>query len=62
MFSGQRIALYKHSLKEALRRREEVVIFEDPATGKFVQFAVEASEGVVIMDIPMEQLNETTYN
>jgi hypothetical protein len=62
MFSDQRIALYKQSLDEALRRHEEIVIFDDQANGKFVQFAVEASEGMVIMDIPMEQLNETTYN
>ena len=38
------------------------MIFDDTASGKFVQFAVEADEGDLIMDIPMEQLTETTYN
>jgi len=62
MFNDQRIALYKQSLDEALRRHEEIVIFEEPASGKFVQFAVQSGDGEVIVDIPMEQLNETTYN
>ncbi|MCW4012176.1 MAG: hypothetical protein NWF07_04195 [Candidatus Bathyarchaeota archaeon] len=61
MFSEQRIALYKQSLDEALRRYEQIVIFDDPASGKFVQFAVQAGDGEIIVDIPMEQLNDTTY-
>jgi len=58
MFSEERIALYKQSLDEALRRYEEIVIFEDPASGKFVQFAVQAGDGEVIVDIPPHGTND----
>ena len=61
MFTEHRIDLYKRRLEEALRKDEKVVIFEDPATGRFVQFAVEAEEQIVILDIPVEQMNDQIY-
>ncbi|MBD3172099.1 hypothetical protein GF326_06470 [Candidatus Bathyarchaeota archaeon] len=61
MNRDQRINLYKHSLEEAIRRDEKIVIFEDPSTGLFVQFAVEAQDNEIIVDIPINELNKTTY-
>ena len=61
MFTDYRIDLYRRRLDEALRKGEQVVIFEDPASGKFVQFAVESETREVILDIPIEQMNETIY-
>ena len=61
MYTEYRIDLYRRRLEEALLKDEKVVIFEDPATGRFVQFAVEAEAGEVIVDIPVEQMNDTIY-
>ena len=61
MFTDYRIDLYRRRLDEALRKGEQVVIFEDPATGRFVQFAVESESREVIVDIPLEQMTETIY-
>ena len=44
-----------------MRKGEQVVIFEDPANGKFVQFAVESESREVIVDISLEQMTETIY-
>jgi hypothetical protein len=61
MFTDYRIDLYRRTLDEALRKGEQVVIFEDPASGKFVQFAVESESRELIVDIPLEQMTETIY-
>lgn len=61
MFTDYRIDLYRRRLEEALRKGEQVVIFEDPASGKFVQFAVESESREVILDIPLEQMTETIH-
>ena len=61
MFTDYRIDLYRRKLEEALRKFEEVVIFEDPASGRFIQFAVEPDSREVIVDIPVEQMTETIY-
>ena len=61
MFSDQRIALYKQSLEKALSSWENVAIFEDPVSHMFVQFAIQAGDGDLWVDIPMEELNETTF-
>lgn len=62
MYTDQRIALYKQSLEEALRKNENFVIFDDPNSGKFVQFGVQSGDGELIVDIPMEEINETTFS
>ena len=61
MFTDYRIDLYRRRLEEALRKLEQVVIFEDPASGRFVQFAIEPDSREVIVDIPIEQMTETIY-
>lgn len=62
MDSSQRIALYKSSLEKAVQQSEEIVIFEDPASTKFVQFAVNAGEGLMWVDIPIQQLTQEQFN
>jgi len=62
MFTEQRIALYKQSLEEAIRKKEMFVIFDEPTSGKFVQFVVLVDDGNITVDIPMEELTETTFN
>ncbi len=62
MFTDQRVALYKRSLEDALRRNENVVIFDEPASGKFVQFAVQSGDGEIVVDIPVEELNDISFN
>lgn len=62
MDSSQRIALYKNSLDEAIQKWEQVVILTDPASEKFVQFAVQAGEGLMWVDIPVQELSEEQYN
>ncbi|TFH17989.1 hypothetical protein E4H04_04180 [Candidatus Bathyarchaeota archaeon] len=62
MFTDQRVALYKRSLEDALRRNENVVIFDEPAIGKFVQFAVQSGDGEIVVDIPVEELNDISFN
>ncbi len=60
MFSEQRIEFYKQSLEKAIKAWENVAIFEDPVSNKFVQFAIQSGDGDLWVDIPMEELNETT--
>jgi len=61
MYTDYRIEHYRQKLEEAIRKNEKVVIFEDPESGRFVQFAIEAEAGEVIVDIPVEQMTETIY-
>ena len=62
MDSSQRIALYKASLEKAIEKWEQVVIFEDPSSKKFVQFAVQAGEGLMWVDIPVQELSQEQFN
>ena len=62
MFTEERIVLYKESLERAIRENETFVIFDEPGSGKFVQFVVQPLDGNITVDIPMEELTETTFN
>ncbi len=44
-------------MQKAINTSEEVVIFEDPASGKFVQFAVSAPEKTLVVDVPFTILS-----
>lgn len=52
MDSTERQRLFTSSIEKAVRANEEIVIFDDPASGKFIQFAVFASEKTLVIDIP----------
>jgi len=62
MDSSQRQALYRESLQRAIKTNEEIVIFEDPISGKFVQFAVSAPEKTLVVDIPLNNLTKQEYD
>lgn len=62
MDSTQRQAVYRGSLQKAIQTNEEIVIFEDPASGKFVQFAVSAPEKNLIVDVPLDNLTKQEYD
>ena len=49
------------NIEKAVSDNEDFVIFEDPASGKFVQFAVFASEKTLIVDIPLTVLSNQEY-
>ena len=57
----QRIQFFRAGLEKALRDSAEVVIFENPESGKFVQFAVQSGDEVLWVDIPFQQLNEEQH-
>ena len=38
------------------------MIFEDPSSGKFVQFAVSAPEKTLVVDIPLMNLSKQEYD
>ena len=61
MYTHERLSLYKESLEDAIIRNESFVIYEDLATGKFVQFAMMHDEKKFVVDIPMAELDETTF-
>ncbi len=50
------------SLQKAIQTNEEIVIFEDHASGKFIQFAVSAPEKTLVMDIPLNNLTQQEYD
>lgn len=62
MDSAQRIALYKNSLEKAIEKWEQVVVFQEPVSSKIVQFAVQAGEGLIWVDIPVQSLSSEQYN
>ena len=62
MDSTQRQAVFRGSLQKAIQTNEEIVIFEDPASGKFVQFAVSAPEKNLIVDVPLDNLTKQEYD
>ena len=62
MDTTHRIQLFKSSLEKAIEKWEQVVIFENPPSGKFVQFAVQSGEGLMWVDIPVQELSQEQYN
>lgn len=61
MVSSQRIDLYTNTLQNAIKANEEVVIFEDPVSNKFVQFAVSVPEKTLVIDIPMTIVSQQEH-
>lgn len=61
MNSIERYRLFTSSIEKAVMDNEETVIFDDPASGKFIQFAVFASEKTQIIDIPLNVLSKQEY-
>ncbi len=62
MDSSQRVTLFRQSLQKAVDEREEIVIFDTPVSAKFVQFAVQAGEGLMWVDVPIQSLSQKQYN
>lgn len=44
-----------------MNTNEKIVIFEDPASGRYVQFAVSAPEKTLILDIPLISISQKEY-
>jgi len=61
MDSTQRHRLFTSNIERAVSDNEEIVVFEDPDSGKFVQFAIFASEKTLIVDIPLNRLSSQEY-
>jgi len=61
MDSTDRQRLFTSSIEKAVRDNEDFVIFDDPVSGKFIQFAVFASEKTLIIDIPLNSLSKQEY-
>ena len=57
MDSTKRQRLFSSSIETAVSENEEIVLFEDQASGKFVQFAIFASERTLIVNIPLNGLS-----
>lgn len=62
MDSTKRLTVFKKSLNKAIQNNEEIVIFEDPSTRKFVQFAVSTPEKTLVIDIPLMNLTPQEYD
>ena len=62
MDTTQRVQLFKSSLEKAIQKWEQVVVFDNPASGKFVQFAVQTGEELMWVDVPVQELNQEQYN
>ncbi len=58
----ERLSLYRVSLEDAVARNQDFVIFTDPVSGKFVQFMIMSMDGIIIVDVPVAELNETTLS
>lgn len=56
MEKKERIREIYNAIKSAIDNREVFVIIENPESGKFVQFAIEHDEKIMIMDIPLTEL------
>ena len=57
MESTRRLAIYSYNLEQALANNEEVVMFGDIQSGRFVQVALSAQEQMLIIDIPVQNLS-----
>lgn len=52
-----RLALYSFNLEQALTNNEELVLFGDIQSGRFVQVAISPREQTLIIDIPLRNLS-----
>lgn len=53
---NQRIELFKVSLQKAIELRRGCIIFEDPKSGSFLQFAFLHDDKIMMLDIPIEEI------
>jgi hypothetical protein len=58
MDERERLGLIRDAIKNALERGEDFVTVTNPETGKFVQFAIFPSKGLIVMDIPLIELSD----
>jgi hypothetical protein len=53
----RRLAIISYNLEQALANDEEMVLFGDIQTGRFVQIAVSVTDQTLIIDIPLSNLS-----